>query len=80
MTNQVNYIDIKSNNLNLLNINESYSFKSFTDPCYEEVYYGNSSPRFLVTQSEKEPINKMFPIIEDNVNNDSFDYTNLNEE
>ena len=80
MTNQVNNIDIKSNNLNLLNINETYSLKSFTDPCCEEVYYGKISPRFMLAQSEKEPVNKMFPFIEENVKDDSFDYANLNEE
>ena len=89
--NQISNMNIKSNNLNRLNtIETNFGFKSFTDPSCEDFYYDKTYPSFFYSNnSENEQIassnnNRMFPFIEEKRNSgnndDSFDYTNLNEE
>ena len=83
ITNQISHMKIKSNNLMKLNTTESFGGKSFTDPCCEEDnYYSKVYPKFF----ENEPDNRMFPVIEGKNRNycqndeNSFDYSNLNDE
>ena len=84
-TNQINNMKIKPNNLIKLNDINAYGIKSYTDPSCDEIYENNKFPTFLFSPTEKKQKSRIFPVIEGNNKNqtqddDSFDYTNLNEE
>jgi hypothetical protein len=88
-TNKINQMSINSNNLNKLNkIDSSYGRRSLTDPSSEDYYYNHKYPSFFTSHSDiDQTASRQFPFIEDNQRNylsnnneDSFDYSNINEE
>ena len=85
ITNQINNMNIKPNNLTNLNDINVNGMKSFTDPSLEEFCGNNKYPSFLFSPSDQKTKKRIFPVIEENnriqaQEDDSFDYTNLNEE